>query len=320
MSGSCMLLVILVLLHNFVGFKNIYNIKESVESDYIRLKAMKPAIAGYIRESQELMKKADFPDDKSVHDVRVLMKKARAVLRLATQQIDGEFVEREILATREVGRIMSSWRNTPVFRKILKDLKKKHPDLFVKLEDNDKLSSIMKKHDPDLTDDERNRLLQIDDILKKTGFRLRFEPMNNIDPGQLLKELEVTYNHVVNYYLICRNNPKRSNLHLFRKRSKDFLYQLWFFRPLNSPVIKELEKKLDVIAQNLGKYNDYAQLLKAIGYSYEYTANTPALDELAVLIREEQDKYLAKVWPPAYKIFCPGQRLENVLGFKLLLI
>lgn len=291
-----------------------------MESDYIRLKAIKPALAGYIRESQALMKKADFPDDKSVHDVRVLMKKARAVLRLVVKQIDSEFVEREILAAREVGRIMSSWRNTPVFRKILKDLKKKHPDLFIKLEDNEKLSVIMKKHDPDLNDNDKNRLLQIDEILKKTGFRLRFEPMNNIDPRLILKELEVTYNHVGNYYLICRNNPKRSSLHLFRKRSKDFLYQLWFFRSLNPPIIKELEKKLDIIAQNLGKYNDYAQLLKAIGYSYEYTANAPALDELAVLIKAEQDKYLAKVWPPAYKIFCPGQRLENVLGFKLLVI
>jgi len=44
------------------------------------------------------------------------------------------------------------------------------------------------------------------------------------------------------------------------------------------------------------------------------------MDELIIKIREKQDTYLSKVWPVAYKIFCPGQKLVNVLGFKLLVI
>jgi hypothetical protein len=38
------------------------------------------------------------------------------------------------------------------------------------------------------------------------------------------------------------------------------------------------------------------------------------------MIKEEQDKYLLKVWTVAHKIFCPGQKLVNILGFKLLVI
>ena len=234
-----------------------------------------------------------------------------------------EFAEREKQALREVGRIMCSWRDTSVLRKTLKYLKKDHPDIFSKLEDNEKLTSLMKKPEPvQDTSGEicRKDLQQIREILNKTGYRIRFEPMNNLDPQLLIKELEVTYNRVVNNYLICRNNPKQPNLHELRKRSKDFLYQLWFFRPLNPSVIKALEKKLDTMTQNLGKYNDLAQLVKTIGYKYDISANQPALDELAVIIREEQDQYLSKVWPVAYKIFCPGQKLVNVLGFKLLVI
>jgi len=37
-------------------------------------------------------------------------------------------------------------------------------------------------------------------------------------------------------------------------------------------------------------------------------------------LREAQDRYLAKVWPTAYQIFCPGKKLVNILGFKLLVI
>jgi len=293
-----------------------------MEPDFVKLKEIKPALAGYIRESLALFSLSVVPDEDAVHDARVLMKKARSVVRLIAEQMDTEFIVRERQALREVGRILCSRRDISVLRKALKSLKKRHPDIFSKLEDNEKINILMIKPEAsqELTVEEKNSLGQIVDILNKTGYRIRFEPMGKLDPHLLIKSLEATYICVVNNYMICRNNPKPANLHEFRKRTKDFLYQLWFFRPLNTSVVKALEKKLDLITQNLGKYNDLSQLLKEMGYRYEYTANHPALDELAVIIREEQDIYLAKVWPSAHKIFCPGQNLVNILGFKLLVI
>jgi CHAD domain-containing protein len=144
--------------------------------------------------------------------------------------------------------------------------------------------------------------------------------MNLINPQVLLKELEITYNLVSEIYLSCRNNPKPENLHEFRKKAKDFLYQLYIFRPLNSSVIKALEKELDSLTQNLGKFNDINQIIKDLGYNYKAGNNLPAMDELVIMLRETQDRYLAKVWPTAYPIFCPGKRLVNILGFKLLVI
>lgn len=293
-----------------------------MELDYVKLKQIKPALAGYIREASTLLKPVAFTDEKAVHDVRVLMKKARAALRLISSQLDPEFNNREKYALREVGRIMSTWRETSVFRKTLKDLKKYRPGIFSQLEDNEKITSLMTKPGPECLPpgDMQTGLQEIREILNKTSYRIRFEPINNLDPRLLIKELETTYNCVVNNYLICRNNLKRSNLHELRKRSKDFLYQLWFFRPLNPSVIKQLEKRLDVMTLNLGKYNDLAQLIKALEYKLDIPSNNPALDELVIIIREEQDKYLSRVWPAAYKIFCPGQKLVNILGFKLLVI
>lgn len=293
-----------------------------MELDYIKLKQIKPALAAYIREAQSLLKIDTFPAEDAVHDVRVLLKKARAIFRLISPQLNVEFAEKEKQALREAGRIMSAWRETSVMRKTLKCLKKDHPDIFSKLEGNEKLVSLMTKPvtvqilPADLLSD----IQRIIGTLNKTGYRIRFEPMNNLDPRLLIKELEATYNRVVNNYLVSRNNQKPSLIHELRKSSKDFLYQLWFFRPLNPSVIKALEKKLDTMTQNLGKYNDLSQLVSTLGYKYNYLTNQPALDEMVLVIRAEQDKYLSKVWPAAYKIFCPGQKLVNVLGFKLLLI
>ena len=184
------------------------------------------------------------------------------------------------------------------------------------------LSILLEKPEPvrEPSEEIKSALEQINDLLKKAGYRIRFQSMNMINPQLLIKELEFTYSEVADIYLTCRNNPKPEKLHKLRKRAKDFLYQLYIFRPLNPSVVKALEKKLESITQNLGKFNDLTQLIKALGYNYKVNANLPAMDELIVKIREVQDRYLAKVWPSAYWIFCPGQKLVNVLGFKLLVI
>ena len=87
-------------------------------------------MAGYIRESQALLKRSAVPDEKAVHDIRVLMKKSRAVMRLASPQLDNHFYEKDITDLREVGRILSSWRETTVKRKILKAFRKEYPEIF----------------------------------------------------------------------------------------------------------------------------------------------------------------------------------------------
>lgn len=293
-----------------------------MELDYVKLNEIKPALAGYIRKSQILLKRSVLPDENIVHDVRVLMKKSRAVLKLAGPQIEKDYFDKNLLAFREVGRSMCSWRDTSVCRKTLKELRKNYPEIFSDLQENEKLSNLLSKNEPlsEPSEEIKGILAKIDELLNKAGYRIRFETMNKIDPRILIKDLELSYNKVVDIYLICRNNPKPRNLHEFRKNAKDFLYQLWFFRPLNSSVVKKLEKKLDSMTQNLGKFNDLTKLVKALGYEYQQRTSPPAMEELIIKIREIQDRYLAKVWPPAYEIFCPGQKLVNVLGFKLLVI
>jgi CHAD domain-containing protein len=293
-----------------------------MELDYVKLKEIKPSIAVYIRESQLLLKRSGIPDEKAVHDIRVLMKKSRALMNLIAPQIIDPFFNRDLTDLREVGRMLRSRRETSVQRKILKVFRKEYQGIFSKLHENEMLKLLLEKKQPEqeLSEETATLFKQIDNLLNKTAYRIRFETMNRIDPQLLIKELEHTYLNTVDAYLSCRNNPKKRMLHNFRKKAKDFLYQLYVFRPLNPSVVKSLEKKLDNMTQNLGRYNDIAQIISDLGYHYKNKANAPALDELILKFREAQDKYLAKVWPTAYEVFCPGQLLVNVLGFKLLVI
>jgi CHAD domain-containing protein len=293
-----------------------------MELDYVRLTDIKPVLAGYIKESMDMLNRSPLPDNNTIHDIRVMMKKARAVINLVTPQVEGPFLERDLLAFREVGRIMCSWRETSVHRKTLKELKKDYRDIFSELKDSERVSSLMEKKGVPVEseDDMRKGVEQIKELLNKASYRIRFQPMDSIDPQLLLRDLESTYKRAVRLYIISRNNPKPDNFHEFRKRLKELLYQLFFFRPLNPSVVKRLEKRLDAMTQNLGKYNDLTQLVKALEYKYRDKDNSPVMDELIIKIREKQDGCLSKVWPAAYKMFCPGQNLVNLLGFKLLVI
>ena len=284
-----------------------------------RLREIKPALTGYLSDSLKLLGQMPLPDDDAVHDIRVLMKRQRATIKLVKPLLDEQVYRREYLAGREVGRILCSWREMSVLYRTMKSLRKENPKLFVKLWDNEKIQGLL--HKPYSTwamaGEKSKSVRDISAQLRKALYRVRFLNLN--DPGMnlLLEELERNYLITAKAYLDCRNNPRPVLLHEFRKKSKTFMYQLYYFRPLNQPVIKSLEKKLDLLTQNLGRYNDLAQIINMIGYKYGKPDNNAVMDELAVVIRNKQDRYLLKVWPSAYRIFSPGKLMGDLLGFTL---
>ncbi|HOP00086.1 MAG TPA: CHAD domain-containing protein [Bacteroidales bacterium] len=292
-----------------------------VYQNYIKLLEVKPALTGYLREAHEMLDPFAVTGDKAVHDVRVLMKKSRAVLRLISDQTDDVFFKRNYEACREVGRLLASHRDSSVYRKTLKDLKKDHGRLFASLKDNEHLAalSVNKDVSKEQLPAVKNDLAAARELIGKAGYRLRFQNLQNVDPRMLLASLDETYKTVVQRYMVARNKPRPGNIHLFRKKAKDLLYQLWIFRPLNTSAVKSLEKKLDTMTRNLGKYNDLAQLLKILEYKQPGKVDNIYNDQLILVIRDAQDRYLSKVWPVAFKIFTPGKKLVSLLKFKILI-
>lgn len=286
------------------------------EKETKQFREIKPALTGYIRDSLVLLNQLPVPDDDAIHDIRVMMKRQRATIKLVKPLLAEEAYQREYLAGREVGRILCSWREMSVLYKTAKALKKENPKLFLKMWDNEKIQSLLRKPYSTWANagEQSKSVKEIRARLIKAQYRVRFLNLKEPDISLLLEELGRNYLIAAKAYLDCRNDPRQKLLHEFRKKSKTFLYQLYYFRPLNQPAIKSLEKKLDYLTQNLGKYNDLGQIRDMIGYKYGNPGNTAVMDELAVVIRDKQDKYLSKVWPSAYRIFAPGKNLEDLLG------
>lgn len=289
-----------------------------MESGYIRLKEIKPELSDYIYRATVLLNDPAFPDDKSVHDIRVLLKKARAVLKLIGPQFTSDYNHMDIPDLKECAQILSGWRESAVYRKILKNLKAEFPEIFDRLNGNEKITILLRKPVHSLnTEKTKLDTERIHTLLKKVGYRIRLTGMSDADPYKLMDELENSYSIVVESYLAARYKSSVKRLHTLRKKSKDFLYQLYFFRPLNPGPIKKLEHDLQAVARNLGRIHDLEELVKALDYRYPGESQTGEMNELMVRIREKQDKYLRKVWPVASEIFMTGMKLHKVLGYKV---
>ena len=289
---------------------------------YVKIKDIKPLLSEYIHDAMRLTGPESLPDDKTIHDIRVLMKKSRATIKIARPLLGEETFSREYKAYREVGSILAQWRETLVQRTLLKDIKKRDPDIVNQLVNDEKIAFLLKKPQPAA---ETSTLVmqstpELHEILKKSYYRIRFLNFDIQDPEKILKELEKSYDLTKNRYIIARNSTKAVNLHEFRKRAKDLLYQLYFFRPLKPSAVKNLEKRLDTMTQALGKFNDIAILVEVLGYEYKYEHRNPAMAELVVILRHEQDRCLSKIWPAAFRIFSPSVKLMDILGFSIAVI
>lgn len=283
-----------------------------------RQTSVKSFLCGYIREAEEMLDPYHIPDEKCVHDVRVLLKKARASLKLLEALFDVKSFEREYAALREAGKLMGSWRESSVNRKLLRGYKKKYPDIFADLEGNEKIEALMAAVAKDNLPGQNTgkELEKIISLLHKSLYRIRFHRLEEESDGQLFSGFTVSYEIVSAYYMNARFSPKNSNLHNFRKKTKDFLYQLFYFREPDPQSVRRLEKKVESLARLLGKYNDNAVLLGAIGHRFNTGKSPDCLDLLAVRIKQEQDRYLNKIWPLAFSLFRPGLKPGDLPGLR----
>jgi CHAD domain-containing protein len=258
-----------------------------------------------IRKAQSLLKQSDVPDADTVHDVRVFMKKARAALKLIARRFDETEYRNLQKDLKEPGQRLRSLREASVYRRRLKSLLRKYPELKSNLAGNIIICSLLAKKDyvSSLSEGTDSLCIELIDLLDKADSVLKEQPKEKLSGEILLKELECSFKTAMNHYLVSRNRPRTRNLHEYRKKVKDLLYQLAFFRHSGIGHIKRLGKKLNKITTDLGKFNDMAQLIKKLSYKYPGTEDNPAMDQLVAIIRAKQDKCLARVLPASFKIY-----------------
>jgi CHAD domain-containing protein len=274
---------------------------------------IKRGISAQLEEALRLIEDPEIQVEDAVHDIRVLMKRARSLICLFFNMPDSNSAQREYALFREVARLFAPMRDNSVGNKTIIILKKLDRKLFNRIPPDHTLFSNIAVT-AELDRNEYSILAsRASSMLKQSLYRIRFLSVSGVDTDLPYREFEVCVNNCHSTYLRSRNTMKPSAIHKFRKKVKNLQYQLPFFFQCRKGKTRQFKKQLEYISRELGRYNDLAVLIKKWGYKYGNGINSQCDDEIFALIRNCQDKYLSEVWPLSQKIFVSEPFLNQVV-------
>lgn len=237
----------------------------------LRLSSTKSPAAGVSRLARrELGKAADSLTQsrrpaESVHVARKHVKKVRALLRLVRKRIGSKAYCAENADLRELGRQLSAVRDAQVVLKILSGLREIAP--------RQTESSALKTLHEQLTESSagaaspnlsakaaRDRAREFE----RCRLRVNRWPLKKLKWSDLIKALARSYRR--SQTAMARYDARRtpSNLHEWRKRTKDFWYQLLMLEALLPRSLRRLAPVVESLTEAQGEAHDFDLLLTVL--------------------------------------------------------
>jgi CHAD domain-containing protein len=215
----------------------------------------------------------------TVHEVRKHLKKLRAAMRLAIDEVGKNQHAREDRCVRKIGRLVSDLRDAQVRLQTLIQLRaeaakgpKDNP--FPRLEE---LLSLERESFSAAFDGWQKQAIP---QLERVEARLLKWPLEELTWKQICGAVAKIYKRGERGLAKTINDPEPENFHAWRKRVKDLWYQLRILQPLNRVVLEEMAHDAGVLGELLGREHD----LDFLWARLERESGDEALrDELACL-------------------------------------
>ena len=221
----------------------------------------------------------------TVHEVRKHLKKLRAAMRLAVDEVGKNRHAREDRCAREIGRLVSDLRDAQVRLQTLFQLR------------DETAKGSGENHFPhieELLSLERESFSaafagwqkQAIPKLERVGERLSKWPLAGITWKQVCGTVGKTYKLGQRGLAKTIKKPEPENFHAWRKRVKDVWYQLRILQPLNRVVLEKIAADAEVLGELLGREHDFNFLLARLENERGDEALHDELMQLQKLIRK----------------------------------
>ncbi len=225
----------------------------------------------------------------TVHEVRKHLKKLRAALRLAADEVGKDRHTREDRNLRDIGKLVSDLRDAQVRLQTFDQLR----DVMIKRTGCNPFPTIEQ-----LLSMERDSFSaafagwqkQAIPKLEEVRDRLSKWPTEGINWKQICAAVAKTYKRGQRRLQKAIKNPEPENLHAWRQRMKDLWYQLRIVQPLNRLVLEEIAIDAKTLGELLGRGHDYTFLLLRLKNERGDEALDAELDQLERLIQKRSAK------------------------------
>src|SRR6266705_1943365 len=221
----------------------------------------------------------------TVHEVRKHLKKLRAAMRLAVDEVGKNRHTREDRCVREIGRLVSDLRDAQVRLQTLIQLrdetaKGSGENHFALIEEL--LSLERESFSAAFTGWQKQAIPK----LERVGKRLSKWPLSGITWKQICGVVAKSYRRGQNRLAKAREKRDPESFHGWRMSVKEVWYQLRILWPLNRVVLEEIATDAKTLGELLGRAHDFAFVLARLDRERGDQALYDELVQLQKLIRK----------------------------------
>ena len=247
----------------------------------------------------ELRDKTDSSAEEAVHEARKDMKKLRALVRLARDELGGEVYRRENTCFRDVGRELSGVRDADVMLATLGRLDGTYPELRNALEEHRRGAPRAEATDAVVA------------TLEAARERVDRWPLEHDDFGALEGGLRRIYRRGRRAWRTVEDEPSTEVLHEWRKREKDLWYHLTLLRESWPPLLKVAADEAHELSDRLGDDHDLAVLAE---WAEEHDSVS---EELHSAIAERRDSLQREALDLGRRVYAekPGAFAGRLRGY-----
>ena len=193
-------------------------------------------------------------DDSPVHQTRKHLKKARAALRIVSDQIGRGLFKEQDRSFRDIGRLISDVRDAEVRLQTVRQLQditwRQSHQAFRETEEL--LLGELEHFLAAFAGWQKEAAARLEELQKQ----VEKWPVDDLDCKSLRCALQRAYKCARDAFTLAQAKPTPENFHEFRSQTKRLLYQLRILRPSNPLVIGALFDELNSLGDVLGRSHD----------------------------------------------------------------
>jgi CHAD domain-containing protein len=221
----------------------------------------------------------------TVHETRKHLKKLRAALHLAVAGVGKDRHTREGKCLRDIGKMVSELRDAHVRLQTLIHLrdeavKRGAKNPFSRIEEL--LSMERESFSAAFGGWQKQAVVK----LEATGKRISKWPLDDLTWSQVCGAVAKSYRRGREALATALRKPNARNLHDWRKKVKELLYQLRLLQPLNRVVLNKIATDAKTLGQLLGRGHDFTFLLNRLDREKSDRRLQDEIAELRRLIRK----------------------------------
>lgn len=236
-----------------------------------------------------------------LHDVRTDLKKSRTLLRLMRPALPADLYRSEMATLRDSARTISAARDADALPVALTQLYERYvgrlpESTYVALE----ARLVERAH----TSDAQAPLVDEAATLGAARDRVKGWPLQELRWVDVVDELQHTYRRGRLAFGHARRQPSDENLHEWRKRLKDLLYQLRLLQAAWPTVLGAYVQEAHRLADLLGDDHDLTVLIAVLRDSAGPATLLPtSADPLIELAAQRRAKLQAEAWALGERLY-----------------